>query len=222
MISSRDQRRHSTQTFWSLAAEDLRTVRDRDPSILSTAEAILHPGILALWSYRIAHRIHRRGHRVIARLISNLGRVLSGSIEIHPGAQIGRRFFIDHGAGVVIGETAIIGHDVTLFHQVTLGSTGWWRSAAGERRHPMLEDGVIVGANATVLGNITIGRGAVVGAQALVTADVHPGTHLSGPLAEPRRRKSPAATAVPSFSLPKPTEPSLKSADPALVPYPIW
>ena len=162
--------------------EDLRVVKDRDPSVKTTMEAILHPGILAIWGYRVAHELHYRGHRLSARLLTNAVRVLSGSIEIHPGAHIGRRFFIDHGAGVVIGETVEIGDDVTLFHQVTLGSVGWWHDDSSGRRHPKLDSGVVVGANATILGAVTIGAGAIVGAQALVVSDVPPRARFSGPV----------------------------------------
>ncbi|MER0446901.1 serine O-acetyltransferase EpsC [Streptomyces sp. Edi4] len=157
--------------------EDLQVVVDRDPSIHSRGEGLLHPALPALWAHRVAHRLHRRGRRISARIIAYLARRHTG-VEIHPGAVLGRRVFIDHGSGVVIGETAVVGADVTIFHQVTLGAVGWWSDndrPAGERRHPVVGDGVILGANATVLGPVTVGDGALVGAMATVTKDIPPG-----------------------------------------------
>jgi serine O-acetyltransferase len=168
------------------AAEYLDTIIKRDPSIRSRSEAALHPTVAAMLGHRIAHRFYRRHMYKAARALSLIARLASGGIEIHPGAEIGRRFFVDHGCGVVIGETAIIGDDVTLFHQVTLGSTGWWNDAErglGERRHPRLGDGVTVGANACVLGPIMIGDHAMIGAQALVVADVPPHAMVHAPRA---------------------------------------
>jgi serine O-acetyltransferase len=165
-------------------AEQLHTIVLRDPSIRSRSEAILHPCVIAILGHRVAHRLYRRRMYKTARALSLVTRVASGGIEIHPGAQIGRRFFVDHGCGVVIGETAVIGDDVTLFHQVTLGSTGWWNDAKrtpGARRHPELRDGVTVGANATILGPIVIGERSTVGAQALVLADVPPHSVVHAP-----------------------------------------
>lgn len=172
------------------ARADLDMIRERDPSIKSRGEALMHPATLAIWSYRAAHRLHDRGLRRTARLISTLARLLSGGIEIHPGARIGRGFFIDHGAGVVIGETAIIGDDVTIFHQVTLGSVGWWHDAKrpeDSRRHPRIGDRVVIGANATVLGPVTVGADSVIGAQALVIKDVASGSRVLAPVADPHR-----------------------------------
>lgn len=155
--------------------EDLHTVRSKDPSIRSTREALFHPSITAIWSHRVAHRLYLAEHRTTARLISNVAKVLTG-VEIHPGATIGRRFFIDHGAAVVIGETCVIGNDVMLYHQVTLGSVGWWKDGGpGSARHPILRDGVIVGTNASVLGPIEIGPGAQISAHAVVTRPVRAG-----------------------------------------------
>jgi len=169
---------------WRRVVTDLDMVRERDPSIRSRREAALHPGLQAIWVYRVAAPLHRRGNRLIARLLSNVARTLTGGIEIHPGATIGNRFFIDHGAGVVIGETATIGEDVTLFHQVTLGSVGWWHdSGSGPRRHPTLRDGVVVGANASILGPVTVGAGATVGAQSLVLTDIPAGARVAAPTA---------------------------------------
>lgn len=113
-----------TMRLWAALEEDLRTVLERDPSVTSLREAALHPSLPALWTYRLARRHYEHGHRCTARLLSNAARFLTG-VEIHPGARIGRRLFIDHGSGVVIGETAVIGDDVTMYHQVTLGAVGW-------------------------------------------------------------------------------------------------
>lgn len=180
----------SPRRLYRAAVADLDMIRDRDPSIMSRAEALLHPALVAIWGHRIAHRLHGRGLRRTARLLSVLTRVLSGGIEIHPGARIGRGFFIDHGAGVVIGETVEIGDDVTIFHQVTLGSVGWWhdqKRPAGSRRHPRVGDRVVIGANATVLGPVTIGADSVIGAQALVIRDMVSGSRALAPVAEPHR-----------------------------------
>jgi serine O-acetyltransferase len=166
------------------ATEYLDTIIKRDPSIRSRSEAALHPTVVAMLGHRIAHRFYRRRMYKSARVLSLIARLASGGIEIHPGAEIGRRFFVDHGCGVVIGETAIIGDDVTLFHQVTLGSTGWWNDAKRgleERRHPRLGDGVTVGANACVLGPIVIGDHAMIGAQALVISDIPPHAVVHAP-----------------------------------------
>ena len=152
-------------------SEDIRAGLDRDLATKTALELFLaSPGFHALRVHRCAHRMWRLGWRVPARVISTLNRFFTG-IEIHPGAQIGRRVVIDHGMGVVIGETAIIGDDVLMFHGVTLGG---WRSDGG-KRHPTVENDVVLGAGATVIGNVTIGSGARVGANATVTKDVAPG-----------------------------------------------
>lgn len=167
-------------------ADYLDTIIERDPSIRSRGEAALHPTVVAVLGHRIAHRFYQRRGYKAARIVAMIARLASGGIEIHPGAEIGRRFFVDHGCGVVVGETAIIGDDVTLFHQVTLGSTGWWNDAKrplGTRRHPRLGNGVTVGANASVLGAIVIGANATIGAQALVLADVPPHAVVHAPRA---------------------------------------
>ncbi len=167
--------------------EDLRTVVERDPSIRTSAEALLHPALPALWAHRLAHALHRRGLRLPARTLMLLARAVTG-VEIHPGAVLGRRVFIDHGASVVIGETAVVGDDVTIYHQVTLGAVGWWQDnlrAQGARRHPVIHNGVVLGANATVLGPVTVGAGAIVGAQALVVKDVPGGAKALAPAATP-------------------------------------
>ncbi|MEU3986180.1 serine O-acetyltransferase EpsC [Streptomyces sp. NPDC026672] len=164
--------------------EDLRVVVARDPSVHRTSEALLSSHLPALWLHPLAHRLYRRRHRMLARLVALVGRSLSGGVEIHPGAQIGRRFFVDHGAAVVIGEDAVIGNDVTLYHQVTIGSVGWWRDRRrppGERRHPTLGDRVVVGANASVLGAVHIGSDSLVGAHSLVVTDLPPRSRVQAP-----------------------------------------
>jgi len=155
--------------------EDVETILRLDPAARSSLEVVLcYPGFHALLFYRLAHRLWQRGWLVLARFISHLARTLTG-IEIHPGARIGRRLFIDHGMGVVIGETAEIGDDVTLYQGVTLGGTKLNRG----KRHPTLEDGVIVGAGAKVLGGFTVGKNARIGSNALVIAAVPPGEKVT-------------------------------------------
>ncbi|GII54391.1 hypothetical protein Pth03_27800 [Planotetraspora thailandica] len=171
--------------------EDLHTVVERDPSVRSAAEALLHPALPAVWAHRVARRLHTRGRRMTARLIMVLARAVTG-VEIHPGAELGRKVFIDHGSGVVIGETAVVGDNVTLYHQVTLGAVGWWRDnlrPAGQRRHPMVGEGVVIGANATILGPVTIGDGAVIGAQSLIVTDVPAGARALAPTAALKLRQ---------------------------------
>lgn len=178
--------------------EDLLTVVERDPSVRNRAEALLHPALPALWTHRIAHLLHRRGLRLTARLLMIIVRGVTG-VEIHPGAVLGRRVFIDHGAAVVIGETAVVGDDVTIYHQVTLGAVGWWhdnRRAEGERRHPIVGTGVVLGANATVLGPVTVGDNAIIGAQALVIKNVPPRAHALAPAAVVSQRQEVVQHAV--------------------------
>lgn len=159
-----------------LIREDVGCVRMRDPAARSEFETLLtYPGIHALIWHRIAHRLWAAGWRFLARLLSWFGRLLSNA-DIHPAAQIGRRFFIDHGAGVVIGETAEIGDDVTLYHGVTLGGTSW----SPGKRHPTLEDGVVVGAGAKILGPITVGRHTRVGANSVVIQGTPPDVTVVG------------------------------------------
>ena len=160
--------------------EDVRTAKENDPAARSTAEILLYAGLHAVWIYRIAHAIHERGHPVLARALSQFARLVTG-VEIHPAAEIGRRLFVDHGMGVVVGETAEIGDDVVLYHGVTLGGTSMER----RKRHPTLGDGVTVGANGTLLGPITVGDDATVGAGAVVTKDVPAGATVAG---NPARR----------------------------------
>lgn len=155
----------------------------RDPAARTRLEVMLcYPGFHAIVMHRLAHRLWRRGWRLTARALSQLGRAITG-IEIHPGASIGNDFFIDHGMGVVIGETSVIGDEVTLYHGVTLGGIAPSvdsNSQIGQKRHPTIEDGVIVGSGAQVLGPITVGRCARVGANAVVVKDVPPGATVVG------------------------------------------
>lgn len=156
--------------------EDIDSFIQRDPAAKSRLEVVLcYPGLHAILFYRVAHALWQRDFRILGRLLAHVGRVLSG-IEIHPGAKIGRRVFIDHGTGVVIGETAEVGDNVTLYQGVTLGGT----SLNEGKRHPTLEDGVIVGSGAQVLGPHTIGAGARIGANAVVLDSVPAGVTMVG------------------------------------------
>ncbi len=166
----------SGPTVFELIREDVACVRLRDPAARGELETLLtYPGVHAMIWHRIAHRLWREGFKFPARLLSWFGRLVS-NVDIHPGATIGRRFFIDHGAGVVIGETAEIGDDVTLYHGVTLGGTSW----SPGKRHPTLEDGVVVGAGAKILGPITIGKGTRVGANSVVIEATPPDVTVVG------------------------------------------
>ncbi|MFP4472880.1 MAG: serine O-acetyltransferase EpsC [Candidatus Omnitrophota bacterium] len=157
-------------------AEEIQATKDRDPAAQSTLEILLlYPGLHALIWYRVAHFLFKRQIPFFPRLISQLARFCTG-VEIHPGAQIGRRLFIDHGMGVVIGETAVIGENVALFQGVTLGGTG---KETG-KRHPTLKDNIVVGAGAKVLGNIVIGSNSYIGANAVVIKDVPSNTTVVG------------------------------------------
>ena len=156
--------------------EDIHSVLERDPAARSRIEVLLcYPGLWAVWFHRVSNRLWRVKFRLLARLLSQLGRFLTG-VDIHPGALLGRRLFFDHATGVVIGETAIVGSDVTLYQGVTLGGTGKGHG----KRHPTLCDGVFVGNNANVLGNITIGQNSRVGAGSVVLADVPPNSTVVG------------------------------------------
>jgi serine O-acetyltransferase len=151
--------------------EDVAMARRHDPAAHSKAEVVLaYSGVHAVWAYRITHRLWMRGHRLPARLLSQFARFLTG-VEIHPGARIGRRLFIDHGMGVVIGETAVVGDDVMLYHGVTLGGKSRHGIVPGAQRHPTLHDGVTVGAGAKILGPVVLGEWCTVGANAVVTKD---------------------------------------------------
>jgi len=181
--------------------EDLAAAKLRDPAARGGLEiALLYPGLHAIWAHRLWHALWVRRVRFIARMGSQVTRWLTG-IEIHPGASIGRRFFIDHGMGVVIGETAEVGDDVMLYHGVTLGG----RQREGGKRHPTLGDGVAVGAGAKVLGPVTIGSRSVIGANAVVTKDAPPDSILVGVPAKARTRTAGEDTrallTVPEYSI---------------------
>ena len=168
--------------------EDIDVVFERDPAVRTRLEVILcYPSFHAIQFYRVAHWAWNSNLKLLGRMISQLGRFLTG-IEIHPGVKIGNRFFIDHGMGVVIGETAEIGDDVTLYHDVTLGGIAPSVDAASQvnqKRHPTLDDGVIVGSGAQVLGPITVGRNARVGANSVVLKEVPEGVTVVGIPARP-------------------------------------
>ncbi len=165
--------------------ETIRAYRERDPAARSSLEVLLcYPGLHALIWHRAGNALWRRGMRLPARFTSHLGRFFTG-IEIHPAAQIGKRLIIDHGMGVVIGETAVVGDDVYIYHQVTLGGT----SSARGKRHPTLGNNVIVGAGAKILGDILIGDNARVGANAVVVAEVAADTTVVGVPARPVERR---------------------------------
>jgi serine O-acetyltransferase len=161
--------------FWKLP-EDICVVFDKDPAAKNLAEVLLYQGLHAILLHRIAHRLYERGVPFLPRLISQFGRFVTAGIEIHPGARIGKRFFIDHGTGIVIGETTEIGDDVMLYHQVTLGATGWWKDVGngGKKRHPTIGDRVTIGVGASILGPVTIGADSKIGAMALVVESVEP------------------------------------------------
>lgn len=156
--------------------DDIQAVFDRDPAARNTLEVITtYPGIHALMLHRVAHQLWLHNFKGSARALSAFGRFATG-IEIHPGAKIGKRLFIDHGMGIVIGETAEIGDDVTLYHGVTLGGTTWNKG----KRHPTLDDGVIVGAGAKILGPFTVGKNAKIGSNAVVTKPIPEGATAVG------------------------------------------
>ena len=155
--------------------EDLKVIFERDPAAANIFEVLLYQGLWAIWIHRFAHLLYRWHIPFIPRLISQIMRFLT-QIEIHPGAKIGRRCFIDHGCGVVIGETTVIGDDVTIYQGVTLGGTGKEKG----KRHPTIGNHVVLGAGAIVLGNITIGDHSRIGAGAVVTKDVPPNTTVVG------------------------------------------
>lgn len=162
--------------MFAQAKEDIRSVFARDPAARSVWEVLTcYPGLHALWFHRMSHWLWQRGWCLLARAISHLSRWLTG-IEIHPGARIGRRFFIDHGMGVVIGETAEIGDDVTMYHGVTLGGVSWDKG----KRHPTLEDNVVVGAGAKVLGPFVVRKGARIGSNSVVVKEVPEGATVVG------------------------------------------
>jgi serine O-acetyltransferase len=163
-------------TWFNSVHEDIASVFDRDPAARSWLEVLLcYSGLHAVWAHRLNHWLWTHHLRLLARFLSQLARLLTG-IEIHPGAQIGRRLFIDHGMGVVIGETTIIGDDVTLYQGVTLGGTGKEKG----KRHPTLGNNVVVGAGAKVLGNVVLGENCRVGAGSVVLQDVPENSTIVG------------------------------------------
>ncbi len=194
--------------FKSLQAEIDATMQ-RDPAARSRLEVVLcYPGFQALMLYRLANACWRRGWFLLGRWISAIGRLITG-IEIHPGATIGKRFFIDHGMGVVIGETAEIGDDVTLYQSVTLGGTSPSVDSDSQRnvkRHPTLGDGVIVGSGAQILGPFTVGRCARIGANAVVTKEVPEGVTIVGiPGRAVQTSRTPEAATAPFVAYGTPT-----------------
>ncbi|MCL7453038.1 MAG: serine O-acetyltransferase [Anaerolineae bacterium] len=159
-----------------LLQEDVETIYRKDPAARTLAEVLTsYPGLHALWLHRAAHGLWKRNHTTLARWVSHLNRFVTG-IEIHPGAQIGRRFFVDHGSGVVIGETAEVGDDVLMYQGAVLGGT----SSERVKRHPTVGNDVVIGANAVVLGNITVGDGAQVGSGSVVVQTVPAGATVVG------------------------------------------
>ena len=174
--------------FWN----DLHSIMERDPAARNRLEVLfVSPGVHAVLIHRVSHFLWNHGLKLLARILAWFGRLLT-AIEIHPGARIGRRFFIDHGFGVVIGETSEIGDDVTLYHDVTLGGTAPKRGQ--QKRHPTLEDGVVVGSGAQLLGPITIGSYARVGSNAVVVSDVEAEMTVVGVPARPVSAKTEQTT----------------------------
>ena len=176
-VPAETEQRVGRLRYWrDLLREDIQTVYCKDPAARSVLEVLTcYPGLHATWMHRIAHGLWRRKHLTLARLVSHVNRFLTG-IEIHPGARIGRRFFIDHGSGVVIGETAEIGDDVLMYQGAVLGGT----SSEHVKRHPTVGNGVVIGANAVLLGNITIGDEAKVGSGSVVVQPVPAGATIVG------------------------------------------
>lgn len=154
--------------------ETLKAAHAKDPALRGLsgyASVLFYPGVQAIWMHKLTSLLRRMGVPVLPVALSLIARAFTG-VEIHPGAKIGRRFFIDHGTGVVIGETAEIGDDVMLYHGVTLGGRGFWQDEKGTKRHPTLGNKVVVGVGATILGPVTIGEGSVVGARAVILRNV--------------------------------------------------
>src|SRR5687768_17237903 len=198
--------------------EEIDSIIARDPAARSRVEvALAYPGFHAVLLHRMAHALWRREFRLLARFLSNLGRWVSGA-DIHPGAEIGRRFFMDHASGIVIGETAEIGDDVTLYQNVTLGGVAPSVDSAAQvnrKRHPTIRNGVIIGSGAQVLGPISVGEGARIGANAVVVKDVPPGVTMVGvaarQLAPKDCRHDFVAYGTPTGDLPDPVARALDS-----------
>lgn len=161
------------RTIWP---DDIDVIFEKDPAARNIFEVLTYQGLHAVLWHRLSHALYQAGIPFLPRLISQFARVATGGIEIHPGARIGKRFFIDHGTGVVIGETAEIGDNVMLYHQVTLGATGWWKHRGDGRvkRHPTIESNTTIGVGASILGPITIGHDSKIGAMALVVQSLPP------------------------------------------------
>lgn len=162
----------------------------KDPALrgVKGLEVILYPGVWALWAHRLMHPLWRMGVPFVPRLVSQIMRMITG-VEIHPGATIGRRFFIDHGAGVVIGETSEIGDDVMMYHGVTLGGHGWWADRKGSKRHPTIGDNVTLGVGAAILGPVTVGANSRIGPYAVVIDDVAADSIVVAPKGRPLARR---------------------------------
>lgn len=162
--------------------EDIRTACRKDPALhgLHIVEVVLYAGLWAIWFHRVAHRLWLARVPLVPRLLSETARVLTG-IEIHPGATIGRRLFIDHGTGIVIGETAEVGDDCSIFHGVTLGGRGWWVDAKGSKRHPTIGANVTLAVGCSVLGAVTVGDNSRIGPNAVVVEDVPAGCVVVAP-----------------------------------------
>jgi serine O-acetyltransferase len=173
----------------------INMIKQHDPSVRSTAEVLLYQGFWAIVCHKMAHQFYQCKLYFLARLVSQISRFFT-QIEIHPGAKISHEVFIDHGAGVVIGETAEIGHHVVIFHGATLGGTG---KDVG-KRHPTVGSNVMIGANATILGPITIGDGAKIGASAVVLKDVPPGTTIVGEIGRDIKLESPLRQEIKKLS----------------------
>ena len=154
---------------------EIKLIKEKDPSIKNNLECLLHPSFISKIYYKVAHFLYKKKCFFLARFISYKAKKKTG-VEIHPGASIGNNLFIDHGAGIVIGETTIIGNNVTLYHGVTLGTTGKEKG----KRHPTIKDNVLIGANATILGNLIIGENSKIGAGAVVVNDVNKNTTVVG------------------------------------------
>jgi serine O-acetyltransferase len=186
------------RTIWP---DDIDVIFEKDPAAHNLFEVLIYQGLHALLLHRLAHRLYRAGVPFVPRLISQVARLLTAGIEIHPGAKIGNRFFIDHGTGVVIGETTEIGDNVMLYHQVTLGATGWWKARANgqTKRHPTIENNVTIGAGASVLGPIVIGHDSKIGAMALVLESLPPHSVVMGPPAQLQVRRREAKELAPQW-----------------------
>ena len=191
----------------SAVFRDVQAVKERDPAARSTAEVILcYPGLHAVWGHRVTHWLWNHNARLAARFLAEINRKLTG-VEIHPGAVLGTGVFIDHATGVVIGETAVVGHDVTIYQGVTLGGT----SLDAVKRHPTIGDRVVIGSGAKVLGAITIGADSQIGANSVVVKPVPPGSVVVGVPGQIIGRGTPSPVPATQSDLPDPLGVSLQS-----------